>query len=242
MSDYCHRFFPILELLERREEYVQALVVIQNNKRNSMIKFFRRIRQQLLTENRISKYLIYALGEIVLVVIGILIALQINNWNTNRQETKTLKAYLHNIASNIEEDQEKLKRILTFRDSSTVGSRYFMTLIDQSPISTEKAAVYFSRYLQYSPILGAHFKANLSSFESLKNSGYLSKIQDHPIEKMLFEYYSLVDEIVYEEAELNRFMEEMAYDLYKNNVIQGLNNIRRKITKEPLSRSEIESP
>ena len=46
-----------------------------------MIKFFRKIRQQLLAENRLGKYLIYALGEIVLVVIGILIALQINNWN-----------------------------------------------------------------------------------------------------------------------------------------------------------------
>ena len=45
-----------------------------------MIQFFRRIRQKLLEENRFVKYLLYALGEIVLVVIGILIALQINNW------------------------------------------------------------------------------------------------------------------------------------------------------------------
>ena len=46
-----------------------------------MLKFFRKIRQKLLTDNKFSKYLIYALGEIVLVVIGILIALSINNWN-----------------------------------------------------------------------------------------------------------------------------------------------------------------
>lgn len=57
-----------------------------------MIKFFRKIRQRLVTENplaeragKFSKYLIYAIGEIVLVVIGILIALQINNWNENRK-------------------------------------------------------------------------------------------------------------------------------------------------------------
>jgi len=50
-----------------------------------MIKFFRKIRRQLLTENRFSKYLLYAIGEIVLVVIGILIALQINIWNENRK-------------------------------------------------------------------------------------------------------------------------------------------------------------
>jgi hypothetical protein len=46
-----------------------------------MIRFFRKIRQKLLTENKFSKYVLYAIGEIVLVVIGILIALSINNWN-----------------------------------------------------------------------------------------------------------------------------------------------------------------
>ncbi len=54
-----------------------------------MIKFFRRIRQKLVTENKFSKYLIYAVGEIILVVIGILIALQINNWNSNRLEKES---------------------------------------------------------------------------------------------------------------------------------------------------------
>ncbi|MBT8205860.1 MAG: hypothetical protein KJO20_10835 [Eudoraea sp.] len=53
-----------------------------------MIKFFRRIRQQLLTENQFSKYIFYAIGEIILVVIGILIALQINTWNQNRLDSK----------------------------------------------------------------------------------------------------------------------------------------------------------
>jgi len=62
-----------------------------------MINFFRKIRQKLLSENNFSKYLIYALGEIALVVIGILIALQINNWNENKhilkKEIDILKAF-----------------------------------------------------------------------------------------------------------------------------------------------------
>ncbi len=53
-----------------------------------MIKFFRKIRQKMLIENRFRQYLIYAIGEIFLVVIGILIALQINNWNQNLKELK----------------------------------------------------------------------------------------------------------------------------------------------------------
>ncbi len=59
-----------------------------------MIKFFRKIRQRLLTENNFSKYLIYAIGEIILVVIGILIALQINNWNDYRNERNEEKNVL----------------------------------------------------------------------------------------------------------------------------------------------------
>ena len=51
-----------------------------------MIKFFRKIRYDLMKQNQMSKYFKYAIGEILLVVIGILIALQINNWNEKRQQ------------------------------------------------------------------------------------------------------------------------------------------------------------
>lgn len=61
-----------------------------------MIKFFNKIRKQLLTENKTGRYLKYAFGEIILVMIGILLALQVNNWNNNRQlqkeEIKVLKS------------------------------------------------------------------------------------------------------------------------------------------------------
>jgi len=72
-----------------------------------MFRFFRRIRQKLLTERNLSKYLIYALGEILLVVAGILIALQINNWNELRkdrhQEIKLLKQLNSDLDRNLEE-------------------------------------------------------------------------------------------------------------------------------------------
>ena len=59
-----------------------------------MIKFFRKIRQNLLMENKTGKYFKYAIGEIILVVIGILIALQINNWNENsKRKSKEIKIY-----------------------------------------------------------------------------------------------------------------------------------------------------
>src|SRR5210317_1373022 len=72
-----------------------------------MIKFFRKIRQKMLTDNKFNKYLIYGIGEIILVVIGILIALQINNWNENRRlravEIKLLKELRNDLMVTLEE-------------------------------------------------------------------------------------------------------------------------------------------
>jgi len=69
-----------------------------------MIKFFRKIRQNLLTENKFNKYLIYAIGEIILVVIGILIALSINNWNGKRKQTLVGINILNGIKTDILKD------------------------------------------------------------------------------------------------------------------------------------------
>ena len=66
-----------------------------------MIKFFRNIRQKMLTANKFSKYLLYAIGEIVLEVIGILIALQINNWNESRKESNYEQKFLHELKSKL---------------------------------------------------------------------------------------------------------------------------------------------
>ena len=67
-----------------------------------MIKFFRKIRQRLLAEGNLKRYLLYAIGEILLVVIGILIALQINTWNEWRKDRIKEENILHDLAKNIE--------------------------------------------------------------------------------------------------------------------------------------------
>lgn len=74
-----------------------------------MIKFFRHIRQRLLTENKFSKYLLYAIGEIVLVVIGILIALSINNWNEERKDSVKRHDVLLEIKENVQFNTSQFK-------------------------------------------------------------------------------------------------------------------------------------
>jgi hypothetical protein len=76
-----------------------------------MIKFFRKIRQKMLAENNFSKYLIYAIGEIILVVIGILIALAINNWNTESSNQVKEKEALSEIFQALKSDNQQLIEI-----------------------------------------------------------------------------------------------------------------------------------
>ena len=79
-----------------------------------MIKFFRHIRRALIQKNQMGKYFKYAIGEILLVVIGILIALQINNWNENRKEKEKLNTIYSLIIDDLESDLKAIPKILKY--------------------------------------------------------------------------------------------------------------------------------
>ena len=77
-----------------------------------MIKFLRKIRQNLLSDGKIGKYVQYAIGEIVLVVIGILIALQVNNWNEERNRKKEEIQYLITLQKDFKSAEFSFRQIL----------------------------------------------------------------------------------------------------------------------------------
>jgi len=81
-----------------------------------MIKFFRHIRQNLIMENRTTKYFKYAIGEIFLVVIGILLALQINNWNETRKLNNREAIYLKGLKADFEQSKTALARVIKKTD------------------------------------------------------------------------------------------------------------------------------
>ena len=94
-----------------------------------MIKFFRKIRYDLMEKNKTGKYLKYAIGEIILVVIGILIALSINNWNERRkavkQEIKILSELKNDLKTNLDEITEIYNTTLTRQNSTDLILDYF---------------------------------------------------------------------------------------------------------------------
>ena len=79
-----------------------------------MIKFFRHIRKTLISENKMGKYLKYAIGEILLVVIGILIALQINNWNENRKQAIAEEEFYKGIKEDLQQDLEFINYVQAY--------------------------------------------------------------------------------------------------------------------------------
>jgi hypothetical protein len=107
-----------------------------------MIKFFRRIRQNLVSQNKISKYLLYAIGEIVLVVLGILIALSINTWNENRKSNKVAVEVYTNLLTSLEQDSIEVQRTIELLTKSletqkkliTSGLPDFANELDQSAL------------------------------------------------------------------------------------------------------------
>ena len=98
-----------------------------------MLRFFRRIRQSLLGSGQTRKYVLYAIGEFVLIVAGILVAMQINNWNENRIQQKQVKTQLLNLQSALQLDINSLENgyeISAFRFNFI---EYFLGLADESP-------------------------------------------------------------------------------------------------------------
>jgi len=151
-----------------------------------MIKFFRKIRQRLLTENKFSKYLIYAIGEIVLVVIGILIALSINNWNQDRINSNKQHDYLIGLKTDLE------KQIAHFSDSD----KFYNMLIGQCESILED----FSSFGKLSEIDSINKKLSFlmytrdypeitTTFNELNSTGQLNLIKNKSLRSQTIEYY-----------------------------------------------------
>jgi hypothetical protein len=104
-----------------------------------MIKFFRKIRQQLLKENRVGKYFLYAIGEIILVVIGIMIAVQLNNRNQDRVQQREIEAILIKIQKEIVSDLHySNNRVLRYVERDSLKNRILKRQITYNELKTGK--------------------------------------------------------------------------------------------------------
>jgi hypothetical protein len=158
-----------------------------------MISFFRQIRQKLLSQNRVTRYLIYAIGEIFLVVVGILIALQVNNWNEERKNQREAVAILKNLKSELTEDFSMMTYTLERLEKRKAGADYLYQLLTNDPESVviDSAAV-VEALIRCGYI--HKFIPSFAVYSEIQNSGKLNLIKSDSIKIHLANYKSRVEE------------------------------------------------
>ena len=155
-----------------------------------MIKFFRKIRLNLLTENKTGKYFKYAIGEIILVVIGILIALQINNWNENRKNQKLIASYKNSLIENLVQDSIVIADRINSIQSHILEIEAFEKRVSnaQKPLDTILKIARF----EYEFFISQSDHYEQDTYEVLNSTGHIA-LFDNKLIKKLKELNSLQD-------------------------------------------------
>ena len=160
-----------------------------------MIKFFRKIRQKLLSENKFSKYLLYAFGEIVLVVIGILIALQINNLNEKRIASEQSRIYLKNLDEEINQNIRIIESIgKNINKLTEISHHYHSKLYNRTTDVHDSVINNF--ILKINPIFT--FNPSQTVLKDFVSSGYLKEIKDDKLKKniqLLESHYKFINNL-----------------------------------------------
>jgi len=154
-----------------------------------MIKFFRHIRKSLIQENKMGKYFKYAIGEILLVVIGILIALQINNWNEYRKDRIAEQIYLKRLLKEFQSDSRGLNSIITISETSTENAKTNLEhLSTQEIIDT-------ALFVKNAFMIGTKLirRSYIPTYDELISSGKFSILQNDTLKGKLRSYMGIFE-------------------------------------------------
>jgi hypothetical protein len=167
-----------------------------------MFRIFNESRNEALAGGRTGRYFRYVFGEVLLIVIGILIALQIDNWNNERQEEETLNSYLASIARNVSSDIAELRDLRERRSENLLNSTRLGPVLIKTENYEAEELFFFVRSVEGSrrPL---RLIPDTSGYDALKNSGVLDRLQGRDIEQLLSDYYNVIGNIQHLEAEYN---------------------------------------
>ncbi|SDB51355.1 hypothetical protein SAMN03097699_1831 [Flavobacteriaceae bacterium MAR_2010_188] len=170
-----------------------------------MIKFFRKIRYDLTEKNKTGKYLKYAIGEIVLVMIGILLALQVSNWNQARQNGQQEAILLTQLLNEYSNNLEQLNNKIETRDDIMRSSLAILDYrgLDESQINTDSLNIHISRTLTRPT-----FDPELGVTSELTNSGKLYYLTNVELRNSITAFPSFLGELREEEMVSFNLIEE----------------------------------
>lgn len=156
-----------------------------------MIKFFRKIRQNLLMENKTRKYLKYAVGEIVLVVIGILIALQINNWNENRKNRIAEADYYCRILEDLELNEKLIDETSELISNKIKLCKELISDLNRIPNDRSTILNKFVVALRQDVFVPSNI-----AFEDITSSGQLKLLTDLKLKTRLIQHSTFLNNIL----------------------------------------------
>lgn len=141
------------------------------------MKLFQKIRQTLIKEGNLKRYLLYALGEILLVMIGISLAFQVNNWNDNRLKQKAEIRYYENIRDQIADDGRLIQTQIDFNNRYMAQFRYANEILESNDRSRmDTLGLIIGNLTQYSD-----FDRQGNIYENMVNSGEVKLLRNHDI-------------------------------------------------------------
>ena len=176
-----------------------------------MIKFFRKIRQQLLTENKFSKYLLYAIGEIALVMVGILLALQVNNWNEGRKSKQIEKNVLRSLSQDIQKDYLLLLEIDSMYQIDVVRLNNAHDFINKKHHTLEE-----SLNLKYFGVTLYDFNPRQTTYDEMINSGKIYNLSNKTLVESIINYYEEIEGLIYETRQSRNEFKAVFYGPHLN--------------------------
>ena len=181
-----------------------------------MIKFFRQIRKRLLNQQRFRKYILYAIGEILLVVIGILIAVGIGEWRQDIKKEKELKAYYQGLSYDLNQDKIRLENLIQIFENSSSG---IIKEIDKMQLSSYNKDSLYSNVPAWM-VYVTEFHPNKPTYTEILSSSKLQLFTNKEIKKQVLKVYSnLYPELEFRQNASNEFIRvnrtELLLDTYR---------------------------
>jgi hypothetical protein len=158
-----------------------------------MLKFFRKIRYDFINKNKTTKYFKYAIGEIILVVTGILIALQINNWNENRKTFNNQEKYLVLLKKEAVNNHKALKKSQRFISELQKNQLKLLSLLDSKHDTISESYISELFFQIFNNTTKFDYQNNVLS--ELKTSGELKNITNDSIRNNLLDLEALVNKV-----------------------------------------------
>ena len=186
------------------------------------MKFFRPFRQNSKGN---FDYIKYALGEVILVVIGILIALQVNNFNEKRIERRAMKDYFQKISFNINADIKESERLLKFRQNHIVDCNKVSKALIENNFSDQLLI----QKAIFEMIIEVQLNYNKDAFESLKSSGYLRYLKNKELEESLNDYYNQINQIEMFEIDQRDWANKLELELDRNGFFYSYTQLDQKV-------------